>query len=223
MKKIKIIALLVMVVMVLSSCIRTKEEYFEDGRVKSSIPYRFGKEHGLCKYYFISQPHPIKIEIEMKNGKRQGSFVKYYINGKIDTRCSYQNDLIEGKEEKFHIKGYRVSETNYHQGKKNGLHMVYYPNGEIMEQGSFVDDMFDGKWDYYDDRGVLIGEGEFDKGTGTQMGYNQNGNLIYVVHYRDNQREGEAVEMNDEGDTLKVTLYENDRIVSVNGKRLTDE
>ena len=223
MKKIKIIALLVMVVMVLSSCTRTKVEYFEDGSVKSSIPYRFGKENGLCKYYFINAPHPLKIEMEMRNGKRQGDFVKYYINGRLETRCTYQNDLLEGTEECYHIKGYRTSVTNYMHGKKHGQYVLYYPNGEIVEQGFFYEDLFDGEWLYYDDRGVLIGEGHYDKGTGVQKGYNLNGNLVRVVHYKDNQKNGDDIELNSEGDTVKITVYENDRIVSVNGEKAIDE
>lgn len=223
MKKIKIIALLVMVVMVLSSCTRTKVEYFEDGSIKSSIPYRFGKENGLCKYYFINLPHPLKIEVEMKNGKKHGQFVKYFINGKLDTRCTYQDDLLEGTEETFHIKGYKTSVTNYLHGKKHGSYTLYYPNGEIVEQGSFYEDLFDGDWSYYDDRGVLIGEGHFDKGNGVQMGYNLNGNLVRIVHYQNNQKEGEDIELNAEGDTLKVTVYDQGRIVSVNGESVSNE
>lgn len=223
MKNIRILFLSLLAILTLSACTKVKYEYFEDGSLKSAIPYRMGKENGTCKYYFINQPHPIKIEMEMKNGKREGAFVKYFINGKLDTRCIYQNDLQEGTEETFHIKGYRISVTNYHQGKKNGVHITYHPNGEIMEQGSFTEDLFDGKWSYYDDRGVLVGEGDFDKGTGTQMGYNQNGNLKRIVHYRDNQKNGEDIELNDEGDTVKVTLYENGRIVSINGKLVANE
>lgn len=223
MKNLKIIVLLVMIVVVLSSCTRTKVEYFEDGSVKSSIPYRFGKENGLCKYYFINAPHPLKIEMEMRNGKRQGNFVKYYINGRLETRCTYQNDLLEGTEECYHIEGYRISVTNYLHGKKHGQYVLYYPNGEIVEQGCFYEDLFDGEWLYYDDRGVLIGEGHYDKGTGVQKGYNLNGNLIRVVHYKDNKKNGEDIELNSEGDTVKITVYENDRIVSVNGEKVIDE
>lgn len=223
MKKIKIIALLVMIVMVLSSCTKTKVEYFEDGSVKSSIPYRFGKENGLCKYYFINLPHPLKIEVEMKNGKKHGKFIKYYINGKLDTRCTYRDDLLEGTEETFHIQGYRTSVTNYLHGKKHGLYTLYYPNGEIVEQGSFYEDLFDGDWSYYDDRGVLIGEGKFDKGNGVQMGYNINGNLIRIVHFQNNQKQGEDIELNAEGDTVKITVFDQGRIVSVNGENIKDE
>lgn len=223
MKKIKIIALLMMIVMVLSSCTKTKVEYFEDGSVKSSIPYRFGKENGLCKYYFINVPHPLKIEVEMKNGKKQGKFIKYYINGKLDTRCTYQDDLLEGTEETFHIQGYKTSVTNYLHGKKHGLYTLYYPNGEIVEQGSFYEDLFDGDWSYYDDRGVLIGEGKFDKGNGVQMAYNINGNLVRIVHFQNNQKQGEDIELNAEGDTVKITLYDQGRIVSVNGETIKDE
>ena len=223
MKKIKIIALLVMVVMVLSSCTRTKVEYFEDGSVKSSIPYRFGKENGLCKYYFINLPHPLKLVLEMKIGKKLVQFVKYFINGKLDTRCTYQDDLLEGTEETFHIKGYKTSVTNYLHGKKHGSYTLYYPNGEIVEQGSFYEDLFDGDWSYYDDRGGLIGEGYFDKGNGVQMGYNLSGNLVRIVHYQNNQKEGEDIELNAEGDTLKVTVYDQGRIVSVNGESVSNE
>lgn len=223
MKIIKIITLLALAIFTVSSCTRTKVEYFEDGSVKSSIPYRFGKEYGLCKYYFINLPHPLKIEMEMKNGKKHGQFVKYYINGKLDTRCTYQDDLLEGTEETFHIQGYKTSETHYLHGKKHGLYTLYYPNGEIVEQGSFYEDLFDGDWRYYDDRGVLIGEGHFDKGNGVQMGYNPNGNMIRIVHYQNNQLQGEDIELNAEGDTLKVTVYDQGRIVSVNGEITSDE
>ena len=223
MKYLRIITLLIIVSVTLSACTKVKYEYFDDGCVKSAIPYRFGKEHGTCKYYFINRPHPIKIEMEMKNGKRHGAFVKYYINGHIETRCTYQNDLLEGMEECYHIKGYKTTVTNYSHGKKHGAYMSYYPNGEIIEQGSFYEDLFDGDWSYYDDRGVLIGEGKYDKGTGVQKGYNLNGNLTRIIHYRDNQKNGEDIELNNEGDTLKVTMYENDRIVSVNGESIADE
>lgn len=223
MKYIRIMILLVMVSVTLSACTKVKYEYFEDGSMKSAVPYRFGKEHGTCKYYFINAPHPLKIEMEMRNGKRQGDFVKYYINGRLDTRCTYQDDVLEGTEECYHIKGYKTSVTHYLHGKKHGPYTLYYPNGEIVEQGSFYEDLFDGDWSYYDDRGVLIGEGKFDKGNGVQKSYNLQGNLIRVVHYQNNQKNGEDIELNNEGDTVKVTVYENDRIVSVNGEVLANE
>lgn len=223
MKNIKIISLLVLAILIFSACTKTQVEYFEDGSVKSSIPYRFGKEHGLCKYYFINAPHPLKIEVEMKNGKKEGRFVKYFINGKLDTRCTYHNDLLEGLEETYHIQGYKVSTTNYLHGKKHGLHTVYYPNGEIVEQGSFYEDLYDGDWAYYDERGVLLGEGKFDKGNGVQKGYDAMGNLIKIVHFQDNHKQGEDIELNAEGDTVKITLFDQDRIVSVNGEPVGDE
>jgi YD repeat-containing protein len=223
MKNIRLIAILLTLTLAFSSCTRVKYEYFDDGSVKSAVSYRFGKENGTCKYYFINQPHPLKIEMEMKNGQKNGPFVKYYINGKLESRCTYKDDLIEGTEETYHIQGYKTSVVNYLHGKKHGPYVLYYPNGEIVEQGGFYEDLFDGEWKYFDDRGVLIGEGKYDKGTGVQMGYDANGNLVRVVHYKDNQKNGEDIELSSTGDTLKVTLYENDRIVSINGETIADE
>lgn len=223
MKTIKLLLSLLCCVALLSSCTRTKKEYFEDGSLQSSIQYRFGKENGVSKYYFINAPHPIKMEIEMKDGKRNGSFVKYYINGKLDTRCTYKDDLEEGLEEKFSIFGYKISDIHFLHGKKHGPIVYYHENGEIKEQGSFVEDMFDGHWTYYDERGVLLGEGDYDKGTGVQKGYSPQGNIIRVIHYVDNVKNGEDIELNNDGDTLKVTVFENDRIVSVNGEAVENE
>lgn len=223
MKNFKITTLLLLAILILSSCAKVKYEYFDDGSLKSAIPYRFGKEHGLCKYYFINAPHPLKIEMEMKNGKKQGQFVKYFINGKLDTRCTYQDDLMEGVEEKYDIQGYKISSIQYLHGKKHGVSTLYYPDGEIIEQGSFYEDLYDGDWSYFDDRGVLVGEGKFDKGNGVQKGYDAMGNLVRIVHYQNNQKQGEDIELNSEGDTLKVTVYDHDRIVSVNGVAIKNE
>lgn len=214
MKKLKFFSVLLLMLVLSVSCTRTKDEYFDDGYLKSSIQYRFGKENGISKYYFINPPHPLKIVVKMKNGKKEGDFVKYFINGKLDTRCHYENDLLEGTEERFHIKGYRMYTTNYLHGKKHGEYIHYHTNGEIMEKGSFYEDLFDGDWSYYDERGVLVGEGHYEKGDGVQYGYNANGNLSRIVHYQHNMKNGEDIELGNNGDTLDITIYKDDRIVT---------
>lgn len=223
MKTVKFFLSLLCCVALLTSCTRTKNEYFEDGSLQSSIQYRFGKETGVSKYYFINAPHPLKIMMEMKDGKRNGDFVKYFINGKVETRCTYKDDLEEGLEENFSIYGYKVSDIHFLHGKKHGPIVYYHANGEIKEQGSFAEDMFDGHWTYYDERGVMVGEGDFDKGTGVQKGFNANGNITRIIHYVDNVKNGEDIELSNDGDTLKVTVFENDRIVSVNGESVDNE
>lgn len=223
MKKLHVFVLMLLTVACLSSCTRTKDEFFDDGALKSSIQYRFGKENGTSKYFFIAAPHPLKISVEMKNGKKDGAFVKYFITGRVDTRCTYKDDMLEGLEEVYDIHEYKVSETNYLHGKKHGLYTLYHPNGEIMEQGQFYEDLFDGKWSYFDERGVVVGEGEYDKGTGIQKGYNDNGNLIRLIHYENNKKNGLDISFSDAGDTLKVVDFKDDRIVSVNGEAVENE
>lgn len=223
MKKLKIFVLMLLAVACLSSCTRTKKEYFEDGSLKSAIQYRFGKENGTSQYYFINAPHPLKISMEMKRGKKDGAFVKYFITGRVEIRCTYKNDQLEGLEEVYDIYEHKISETNYQHGKKHGLYTLYHENGEIMEQGEFFEDLFDGKWSYFDERGVMVGEGEYDKGNGVQKGYNKNGNLVRLIHYQNNKKNGQDIEYNDAGDTLKVTLFKDDRIVSVDGEAVENE
>lgn len=223
MKKLQIFVLMLLALACLSSCTRTKKEYFEDGSLKSAIKYRFGKESGTSQYYFINAPHPLKISVEMKRGKKDGAFVKYFITGRVEIRCTYKDDLLEGLEEVYDIYEHKISETNYLHGKKHGLYTLYHENGEIMEQGEFFEDLFDGKWSYFDERGVLVGEGKYDKGNGVQKGYNKNGNLVRLIHYQNNKKNGQDIEFNDAGDTLKVTLFKDDRIVSVDGEPVENE
>ena len=124
---------------------------------------------------------------------------------------------MAGVEEVYDIHDYKVSSTTYLHGKKHGSFVCYHPNGEIMEQGSFDNDSFDGHWSYFDERGVLKGEGEYDKGTGVQKGYGPRGNVVRIINYKNNKKNGADIELSEDGDTLKVTDFVEDRIVSVNG------
>lgn len=222
MKIIKSLFCLLVLVSFLTSCTKTKTEYFEDGSLQSVVQYRLGKETGTCKYYFINPPHPLKMTVEMKNGKREGSLVKYYINGKLELRCMYHDDLEEGVEERCSIFGGKISDITYLHGKKHGKYVYYHDNGEIQEEGSFYEDLFDGHWAYYDERGVLVGEGDYDKGTGVQKGYSPQGNLVRLIHYQNNMKNGEDIVFNDNGDTLKVTVFKDDRIVSDSDEQIDE-
>ena len=50
-----------------------------------------------------------------------------------------------------------------------------------------------------------------------------NGNLFRIVHFQNNQKQGEDIELNANVDTLKVTVYNEGRIVSVNGEPVKHE
>jgi len=201
------------VLLMMVSCTRTEKTYYPDGSVQSVITYKGGKENGKTVYLY-NHPNTVEIEVEMKNGKRNGQFFRYYENGYLDTKCTYVNDSIEGLQVMYTANGEKSQEYTYVRGIKNGPHKAYHLNGEVKIEGGFKEDMFDGPWYYYDERGVLVGEGTFKKGTGSVTFYGPTGHVIRTTHYVNNKKDGSEVEYDENGNELSVTVFKADRIVS---------
>ena len=205
--------LFVAVSLSLISCTKTEKSYYPDGSLQSVIHYKFGKETGKSIYLF-QRPNTVEIEVEMKNGKRNGEFYRYFENGNLDTYCVYVNDSIEGLETMYLPNGEKSQESTYVHGKRNGPHREYHVNGQLKVEGSFKNDLFDGQWYYYDERGVVVGEGEFESGNGTLTSYDARGNVASITHYAHNMKNGKESLYNPSGKIYKETIYKEDRIVS---------
>ena len=143
MKKLGLYISILVLLTSVTSCTRTEKNYYPDGHVQSIIKYRMGKECGKSLYYF-DVPNTLEMEVEMKHGKRNGEFKRYFKNGYMDTQCTYVNDSIEGVETMFAPNGIKTQEFTYKHGKKNGPHKAYHLMGEIKIEGNFKDDLFDG-------------------------------------------------------------------------------
>lgn len=213
MKRIVSLFALCTFLLAMTSCTRTEKTYYPDGSIQSYITYKWGKENGKTAYFYKSTGS-LEIEVEMKNGKRNGPFYRYYQNGALDTYCTYVNDSIEGLQVMYTANGMKSQEYTYVHGIKNGPHKAYHLGGELKIEGGFKDDLFDGPWYYYDERGVPVGEGNFEKGTGSVTFYGPTGHVIRKTHYVNNKKEGEEIEYGTNGEVVSVTVFEADRIVS---------
>jgi antitoxin component YwqK of YwqJK toxin-antitoxin module len=191
-------------------------EYYGNGRLKSETHYRFGKETGITTYYH--QNYPVKImEVEMKNGKRNGKLLKHYFNGNKELTAYYKEDLLDGVETYYFPDGSKKLETHYTNGIKNGPITSWYSDGVVRESGAYADDLFDGKWENYDDRGMLRGEGSFVKGTGKRTIYDEIGNIQLETNFVNNKKEGLETHFFPNGQIEKTYLFKEDRIIEING------
>jgi len=216
MKNLRLFLILFCTLILWTGCTKVKYEFHANGKIKSEIHYRFGKETGVTTYYHPY--YPVKImEIEMKNGKRNGKLTKRYFNGKPELTAFYKNDLLEGVETYYFQNGSKNLETHYTQGIKNGPVTSWYSNGGIRESGTFAEGLFDGKWESFDDRGMLSGEGSFVKGTGKRTIYDEMGNLQLETNFVNNQKEGLEIHFYSNGEIEKTYLFKEDRIIEING------
>ena len=217
MKKGVLYISLLIILLSVASCTKTKTELFENGRVKSQIQYRFGKENGISRYF-----HPVYgskiMEVQMKKGKKDGELSKFYFNGNREYQDFYKNDIIEGTERTWAKTGQILSETHYVKGKKEGSYSSWYENGVNFAKGSYKNDLPDGKWEFFDQRGMLIGESNYVMGTGTQTHFDANGNMSIKTSFKNGLKDGPEIHYNPDGTVLSTTIYQNDRIIEVDGK-----
>jgi antitoxin component YwqK of YwqJK toxin-antitoxin module len=199
----------------MTCCTKVKREFYRNGKVKSETHYRFGKETGTTTYYHHWYPTKI-MEIEMKNGKKNGKFIERFFNNNIKLFAHYKNDLLEGTELHYYMTGNLSMEINYTKGIKNGPVKSWYDNGGVKESGSYVNGLFDGYWENYDSRGMLMGEGTFENGTGTQMIYDEMGRLKTETHIVNNKKEGLETHFFPSGEVEKTFLFKEDRIIKIN-------
>ncbi len=194
-------------------CSHTETTYYPNGKTQSVIQYRGKKEHGKTVYYY-QRPNTVEIEVEMKNGRRNGEFRRYFRNGLLDTYCVYVNDSIEGLEVMYAANGCKSQEYTYVHGRKTGPHKAYHLDGSLKTEGGFNNDLFDGPWNYYDERGVLVGEGQFKDGNGEVTFYDKNGLKSRTTHYKNNKKDGPEVYYTPSGEISRQIIFKEDRIVS---------
>jgi antitoxin component YwqK of YwqJK toxin-antitoxin module len=195
-------------------------KYFsEDGQIRSSGKYANNLETGKWKYFYKNG----KAEQEgvFKNGKVDGLWQWYYINGGVKREEEY----FEGREEGIYVEydsvGEVITKGTYFDGQREGE--WFYKVGDYSEKGKYIGDLKDGKWEAFYNDGKLKYEGKFIQGNPDEehiyyynngkikeityyvMGiavknwkkYDENGNLLLTITYRDNKEyriNGEKIE-----------------------------
>lgn len=96
------------------------------------------------------------------NGKKSGTWTRYYPNGVIREKANYEN------------------------GEQNGAVMQYYPTGKLHYEGTMLDGKGNGLWKSYDSSGVLIWQCEYKDGSpsGIYNEYYRDGTLKTSGKYR---------------------------------------
>ena len=96
-----------------------------------------------------------QIQGSFRKGKKDGSWIEYHSNGRIDFKGEYKN------------------------GKKDGSWILYYKNGQLHYKGSFKNGKREGSGDKYWDNGQLMYKGYYKNGKsdGSWVSYKQDGTV----------------------------------------------
>lgn len=106
------------------------------------------------------------IKFQVVNGKKNGSFKTFYLNGQVEKSGLVINNENEGKWKYYYPNGQIESEGNFEDNMPEGKWISYYENGDKKCEGMYKDGKQEGIWTYYDDHGEIISmvvyrDGEF--------------------------------------------------------------
>ncbi|WP_338941153.1 toxin-antitoxin system YwqK family antitoxin [Fusobacterium nucleatum] len=102
---------------------------------------------------------------EFKNGLRDGSSKKYFINGgKVSLEAIFSNGIQVGVQKRYYESGELLSELSYKNGKMDGIGKSYYQNGQVEMEEPYKNGERDGVIKVYDENGKLVRQATFKNG-----------------------------------------------------------
>lgn len=159
--------------------IEMKEEYYANGNLKISVPYKNGKPEGICRYFDSITGKVIK-GVLFKNGEIVGG-------GIIDEYGYFQDEWIE-----YYPDGKVKSKGKFRRGKKHGVWKYYYANGQIEQEGSYKNGGLEGGWVWYFEDGRPRLEQEYLNGKldGPNTEYDEKGRIVAKGEYVEGEEQG---------------------------------
>lgn len=106
-------------------------------KISDSTKYKSLSNKDQSVYREVYPDGAVKIEGQLKDGKRNGVWKSFYDNGN------------------------NWSETYFLDGKKNGHSITWYKNGVVRYVGEYKNDKKTGEWKFYDKKGELVNTENF--------------------------------------------------------------
>jgi antitoxin component YwqK of YwqJK toxin-antitoxin module len=94
-----------------------KEDYYPNGVVKSQIPYKNRKIHGIAKEYY--ENGELKAKTSYKQGVKDGEEVIYWEFASLIPKSNilYENGIKNGTAKYYNSEGYLTKEVVWINGK----------------------------------------------------------------------------------------------------------
>ena len=124
------------------------------------ISYSFGQEY--IEYHEMGE---IKLKGNLKDGKWDGQFTFFYMDGSVWSEGNYKEGKKHGEFIYYGIGNKNIYSKkkveNYKNGILGGQFIHYFEMGEINSVGNYQDGKLEGDYIYYDLRGKIYWEGSY--------------------------------------------------------------
>jgi antitoxin component YwqK of YwqJK toxin-antitoxin module len=178
-----------------------QNEYYPDGKVKTSAMFRNGIAEGIKREYsaegkiekaFLYKSGVIVGEgIVKEDGNRDGHWKDFYPDGSLKAEGNYDNGKQIGEWRYYHSNGKTEQTGKFNkQGKFDGTWKWYYDSGQLLREESYRQGLRDGLSTEYEETGKVITEGEFVDGNEDGPWFELIGDSYIRGTYRDGLRNG---------------------------------
>ena len=203
-------------------------EYYEEGNIKSIIPFRNNMVEGLTITYY--ENGNIDEEVNYKNNKMNGEAKSYDENGKLNGRTIFkdnikleedvykENEILKNTFKNGELVKQDICELNGTLKERrilNGDEMEYstfYPNGNV-KQKILAKDKIIIKEQIYARNGNIMSNSFFSDGKPVTeyFEYYPSGNIKEKVFFADNKMNGEAIKYYENGVVKEKAYFINDK------------
>lgn len=146
------------------------------------------------------------------DGKKEGEGTKYYMDGSLEIKCYFKNDLAHGEFIRWHPNGNVHLNRTFVEGKLNGISREWYLDGKIKYEIDYVCGVIHGMYIQYEEDGSCIKMPYAnDKVEGQMILVSEENKIITKIDYVNDCANGKKYEYRRIDGTLeRISEYKND-------------
>ncbi len=150
------------------------------------------------------------------DGKKQGEWKTYYLNGQLKEVKHYLNDTLNGQSIEYYPNGNLSSRATYKMGTSIDSFFLYHSNGQKnLQEWKDSNGHEQGVFNVYAENGQLIQigiskDGQFDD---TSRTYYLNGHPKEIRIYKNNMKEGVWSYFDTSGKLIRNETYLDDSVI----------
>ena len=177
------------------------KQMYDSGQIHELRQYKDGKQDGSWTNWYMNGQKSFEINYQL--GKKDGLEIRWYADGQKESEANYKNGKVHGLWTSWNENGQKWVEVNLNMGQKEGLRIFWHKNGQKRLEESFHDDKKHGSEISWYENGQRRSENSYQNGKLMVASlWKPNGDKCLDTNVRNG--DGHLVEWNSNGNGHKV-------------------
>ena len=126
------------------------------GQYESKGELKNGKKNGTWTYWYVDGKK--WFEFNFKNGKREGKSIHWDIYGNKSNEMNFKDDFHDGKFMSWWLNGAKMFVHSFKNGRRDGMQTHWYKNGQKKTEFSWKNGKIDGVSTLWNEKGEITSE-----------------------------------------------------------------